>query len=57
MTDLYEQDRQWLIANGFDTIKPDEFSDRVGRDMEKNNTYDCIEIVRNQVVTQMLIEQ
>lgn len=57
MTDLYEQDRQWLIDNGLSTINPDEFSDRVSRDMEQNNTYNCIEVVRNQVVTQMLLEQ
>lgn len=57
MKDQYEADKQWLLDNGFTTIKPEAFSDRVTRDMAQNNTYDCVEVVRNQVVVDMLMEQ
>jgi hypothetical protein len=57
MTDHAEQDRQWLIDQGYPKINATEFSDRVTRDMAQNNVYDCVQVVRDQVLAQMISEQ
>jgi hypothetical protein len=57
MPDQYTEDKHWLIDNGYATIKPEEFSDRVTRMMEDKAAYDCLDVARNQVVIDMLMEQ
>lgn len=56
MTTSYERDRIWLQQNGYDSIPPDEFSDRVTRHMEQKNEWSDIEGHRTAVVVDMLME-